>query len=373
MTLRERILSVYKGEIPDVMPYMLDVSHWFYHKHQLPWDLSISYDSPEYRLIDYHKQAGAGFYMPNLASFYSINCGDDINIEVIKEIQGNETSILWRYETPLGMIERRRVWVEGSYSWAIRDWSIKTESDLKILGYAMGNRIFKPRWDKYNEWVQYVGDDGVVYMPLGYSGIGYLLNYWMGIEGVMYAAADWPETMHEVVNQINGNTLDCVDLIAKSPAEIVIMGDNISSDVQPPWFFKEWSAPFYIEAIKRLHSAGKYVAVHIDGKLQDAIEMIRKTGADCADAVTPPPLGDLTPEECRREAGADFILSGGVSPDLWLPSVDIETFKKAVMCWIELRKQSPRLIASAGDQVPPNADEDRIKIMGDLVETYGRY
>lgn len=373
MTLRERILAVYKGDTPDVVPYMLDLSHWFYHKHQLPWDLSVSYDKPEYTLIDYHKQVDAGFYMPNLASFYTAEYRDDVSVEVIKESGTTETSILWRYETPLGSIERRRVWEEGSYSWAIRDWSIKTERDLKILGYAMSNRKFAPRWDKYDEWVNYVGDQGVVYMPLGYSGIGHLLNYWMGIEGVMYAAADWPQTMHEIVDQINESTLACVDLIAQSPADIVIMGDNISSDVQPPWFFKEWSAPFYTEAIKRLHNTGKYAAVHIDGKLRGAIEMVRETGADCADAVTPPPLGDLSPDECRREAGPDFMLSGGVSPDLWLPSVDIKTFKKAAIDWIELKKQSPKLIANAGDQVPPGADEDRIQIMCDLVDTYGKY
>ena len=58
MTMRERILAVYKGETPDVVPYMLDLSHYFYHKHHKPWDLSKSYDEPEYDLIDYHKKMG---------------------------------------------------------------------------------------------------------------------------------------------------------------------------------------------------------------------------------------------------------------------------------------------------------------------------
>ena len=34
MTMRERILAVYRGETPDVVPYMLDLSHWFYHKNR---------------------------------------------------------------------------------------------------------------------------------------------------------------------------------------------------------------------------------------------------------------------------------------------------------------------------------------------------
>jgi hypothetical protein len=82
---------------------------------------------------------------------------------------------------------------------------------------------------------------------------------------------------------------------------------------------------------------------------------------------------DLTPEACREEAGPDFILSGGVSPDLWLPSAPLHRFKKAVMDWIALKRHSPRLIAGAGDQVPPGADEERIHIMRDLLEEYGRY
>ena len=61
MTLRERILAVYRGQKPDVVPHMLDLSHWFYHRRKMSWDLSVSDVDPERDLIDYHKQAGVGF------------------------------------------------------------------------------------------------------------------------------------------------------------------------------------------------------------------------------------------------------------------------------------------------------------------------
>ena len=38
-------------------------------------------------------------------------------------------------------------------------------------------------------------------------------------------------------------------------------------------------------------------------------------------------------------------------------------FKKTVLDGLELKKQSPRLIANAGDQVPPGAVEERIEII----------
>ena len=373
MVLRERILAVYRGEKPDVVPYMLDLSHWFYHRTKRPWDLSISYTEPEYALIDFHKRMGAGFYMPNLASFYSVSYPETVKATTRKRNTNSTPEIIWHLETSRGCIERTRVWKDQTYSWGIRQWGICNEQDLLVFKDAMAERTFSPHWDRYEQWRDYVGEDGVVYISPGYSAMGLLLNYWMGVEATVYATIDYPELLHEVVDAVNKNILIFVDLLTESPAEVVIMGDNFSSDIQPPSFFDEWSRPFYEEAIRRLHGSGKFVAVHIDGKLKGAIEMIRTTQADCADAVTPTPMGDLSPDECRSEAGAGFILSGGVSPDLWLPETPVETFEAKVLEWLAQKHQTFRLIAGAGDQVPPGAEERRIALMRDLVEEHGGF
>jgi hypothetical protein len=371
MTCRQRIKAVYRGERPDQVPCMLDLSHWYYHKHRRPWDLSTSYLEPESELIEYHRQMGVGFYLPNLGSFYEVTYPEDVKVGVEKSGDGHV--ITWSFDTPLGRIERRRIWEEGSYSWAIGEWGVKTQKQVEILAYALANRRFRFLTERYQKWVDCIGDAGVCYVPLGYSGMGHLLSYWMGIEGTMYAVCDWPDTVRAAVDTINQSNLELIDVMAASPIEFAVMGDNFSSDIQPPGFFQRWSRDYYTEAIRRLHRAGKYVAVHIDGRLAGAIQMIRSTGADCADAVTPTPLGDLTPRQCREEAGPDFILSGGVSPDLWLPNVPVDRFKRAITDWTSLAADSPRLIANAGDQVPPFADENRIKIMRDTVSEYHVY
>ena len=84
-------------------------------------------------------------------------------------------------------------------------------------------------------------------------------------------------------------------------------------------------------------------------------------------------MGDLTPQECRDEAGPSLILSGGVAPNLWTKDASDQEFEQAVRAWLELQKRSPRLIANAGDQVPPGACEHRIALMRELVEKFGRY
>ena len=373
MTLRERILAVYRGDAPDVVPYMLDLSHWFYWKNRLPWDLSVPYEQPEYALIDYHRQVGAGFYMPNMGAFYAAPFADDVRATTEKRLRGDAPEIVWRLETPIGTIERARVWEERTYAWGISQWGIRTQADLRVFARAMAGRTYAPLWDRYRAWNEYVGDLGVVYLSAGYSAMGHLLNYWMGVEQVAYATADFPDLLRDTAEAVNANNLELIDLLCQSPAEIIIMGDNFSSDIQPPSFFATYSRDYYTEAAGRLHAAGKFVAVHIDGRLKGAIDMIRATGADCGDAITPQPMGDFSPEECREEAGPDFILSGGVSPELWLPHMPIESFERKVIEWLELKRQSPRLIAAAGDQVPPGAEESRIHRMRELVEERGHY
>ncbi|MDP6154197.1 MAG: uroporphyrinogen decarboxylase family protein [Phycisphaeraceae bacterium] len=373
MTHRERILAVYHGQTPDVVPCMLDLSHWYLHKNHLPWDLSVKQDQPDGRLIEYHRQLDVGFYIDNLGSFFDVHLPNDVTLRTDKHCVEGVPEIIWYIETPLGQIERRRRWEERSYAWGISQWGIRDEQDIHVFAHAMSRRRFSSDWRKYERWASEVGDLGVVYLMVGYSAMGYLMHNWMGVEGAIYATCDFPDAMHEAVDAVNANILELVDLAATSPAQVVMMGDNFSSDIQPPAFFDCWTRPFYEEAIERLHRAGKYVAVHIDGRLRGAISMIRESGADAGDAITPAPMGDLTPAQCRAQAGQDFILSGGVSPELWSANVPLEQFKQKVIDWLEIKALSPRLILAAGDQVPPGAEEDRIRIMRDLVQTHGTY
>ena len=66
MTPRERILAVYNGQTPDRVPYMLDLSHYYLHKFQLPWDLCNGYPKPDTGLMDYTAPSRPTFGMWSL-------------------------------------------------------------------------------------------------------------------------------------------------------------------------------------------------------------------------------------------------------------------------------------------------------------------
>ena len=200
------------------------------------------------------------------------------------------------------------------------------------------------------------------------------MNYWMGVENTIYASYDFEDELEECVQKINDNVLEQVKMMAAEfSAPVIIMGVNFSSDVQSPSFFSRWSKDFYAKAYEIIHENGKKVAVHVDGKLKGAIKMMKDIGVDCIDAVTPGSVGGCSPAEARAEAGNDLILSGGIPNELWYDYSPVEKFDEAVKAWLALKDVSPALIAAAGDQVPPGAEESRILRMTQLVEEYGYY
>jgi len=373
MTERDRLLTVYRGGTPDHVPFYLDLSHWFYQRHKVPFDLSVAVHGVEDDLLACHREFGAGFAIPNRISYFDVSYPPEVRSSVSRHETGRGPELTWTIETPLGSICRKRLWNESSYSWGISEWGVQDERGLRVLSYALSRAQYHPAWERYTCWREAVGGIGVPYLSVGYSAAGQLLNYWMGVEQTMFAAADMPAVLAEVIDAINTNLLNLIDLVCQGPAEVILMGDNFSSDIQSPRFVEKWSADFYREAFGRLHRAGKFAAVHVDGRLSGLLRVFASLGADCIDAVTPAPMGDLTAQQCRDEAGPALILSGGVPPPLWVEPASDGDFRRAVLAWLELRRRSARLIAAAGDQVPPGAPEHRIRMMRELVEEFGRY
>jgi len=374
MTPRERILAVYNGQKPDRVPYMLDLSHYYLHRFQKPWDLCNGYPEPDYGLMDFTKKMGAAFYCPQQPYWMKTEFTNGVKSSAVTNVVNGVPEITWRFDTPIGSIERIRVWNPGSYSWAIKKWGVTSEKDLEILAYAMSSRRYTPIPENYDAWADYIGEDGVVYGGVGYSAMGHLLNYWMGVENTIYATFDWEDLMEETVTKINDNILESMEIMASAfNMPVIGTGDNFSSDVQSPAFFERWSKDFYTKAFKIIHDHGKKASVHVDGKLKGAITMVREAGADCIDAVTPGSVGGMTPAQARAEAGNDLILSGGIPNELWYDYSPMSKFEDAVKDWLALKDISPALIAAAGDQVPPGAEEAKILRMGELVEEYGYY
>lgn len=367
MTERERLLKVLKGETPDRVPWFADLGHWFRAESGQQWDLfKVSNCTKE--IADLHREVRAGWYV-EVGSLHEEYYDDGVIRE--KELIGDRA--VERFLTPIGEIYMERKWSPVSYSWDITKLMVENIKDLEILLYAVERKKFISRYENWSVMEQIGGDVGLGFPGIGYTGLGSLMSYYMGVQNTIYAIYENPDIMGKYISSYNRKHLELVDLYCKSPAPHIIFTDNLSSDVQPPDIFRQYSYNHYKALAEHFHKAGKTVSAHLDGMLSGILEIVAESGIDVADACTPAPTGDLIPLEIRKQAGNKMILMGGISPTMWLPSTSENDFISHVREWLDLRKINNRLVQSAGDQVPPGTELKRIKLVYDIVEEYGRY
>jgi uroporphyrinogen-III decarboxylase len=372
MSLRERLLAVYQGRQPDVVPALADLSYW-HAAHGggkfIPGKTDGANREKVDALLDLHRRTGTAIHL-NLGSFYRETHASSMRVHSgIRSGAGGE-EYFHRFETPVGTVEEVREWSEITHSWPIIHHMVATVEDLKVVRYAFEHIAYQTNWDEYENVKQRVGELGVVVVGVPYTGSGFLMSRYAGIETTVLMSFDEPEELQATIATINTAHEKVFRLMAEGPCEVIMVSDNLSSDVQSPAWFHQYSAAHYREMARLAHANDKRLITHIDGRLRGLLGLVAELGVDGADAVTPAPLGDLTPAQCRAEAGRKFVLSGGVPPDAFNPAVPLEVFDQRVEAWLALAKESPALIIAPGDQLPPDGDIERVTRMARITEAY---
>ena len=102
-----------------------------------------------------------------------------------------------------------RKWSPVSFSWDITKLMIQTPKDLQILTYAIEQRRFRPKFENWQLMESAGGDIGLGFPHLGYTGLGSLMSYYMGVQNSIYAIYNEPELIKRYI--------DIYNIKAKSP------------------------------------------------------------------------------------------------------------------------------------------------------------
>lgn len=366
MTPKERIEAVYRDTRPDAVPWFADLSNWFVAEKKIKFIPAGSfYISNEE--IEFHKKLGVGAYL-NMGAFWKGKYCDETVKEIVK---ADDDLFTWTIETPIGTIEEQRRWSPVSFSWDITKRMLKTTEDMAVLRYAFERKYFDPDYERYYTMEEKLGDYGFIYAATGYCGIGFFISRFMGVANTYYALADQKEEVVKTFDVINAMRLRELEVMCDSPCTVIFFSDNLSTGTIPPHYFRTYGADFYTEMAEMAHTKGKFLSVHVDGTMNGLLPLLEECGVDGVDAITPAPMGDLTPAEIREQAG-NMVICGGIPATIWL-SGDDDIFEDCVKEWLELKEQSHRLILAPGDQVPPGTRIERIRRVRELNEQFGTY
>ena len=287
MNHRERILGVLRGERVDKIP-------WVHYDRHFP-------RGEKEREI---RNLGMGLCCSRPCFFT-----EHPNVEIVQSTKPGGV-ILRTYHTPLGSLtEKLKVGVGYGKARYGRDWKghvpriveylIKKPEDYEVMKFIVEDTEYKPYYEAIEDAERHLGGDGIVQVNLGYSPLQTIIIELTGVERFYIDYARHREKVLELYDVLDRKYEEKYRIAAKSPGEFFLYGDNIDGFLISPSFFERYCIPAYNKCARELHSTGRILGVHMDGRLKSLANLIGKAEIDVIEAFTPPPMGDLPIREAR--------------------------------------------------------------------------
>ncbi|MFH1742727.1 MAG: uroporphyrinogen decarboxylase family protein [bacterium] len=366
MNHRQRIITLLKGNTPDRVPWLADLDYWtegIVGRGELPRDFKRSE-----AYFELHRELRVGYYLQGYFPFET--CYDPSVIEKRWE-DGNDR--FCSLQTPLGTLRERSTYMPDSFTAAPQERMVKSVEDLRILRYIYEHTSFVPDYGEAKRRLGLLKDLGIVLCYTPKTPFMQLVVYCAGIETVVSLAMDAEEELAETLAVMEAKLDEGVKIAVASPAECLMIPENLSSEVVGKRFFETYMRECQTKWVNWIRDAGKYSFIHIDGTLRGLLHEESSVGFDVLEALTPAPVGDLAITEWREMAGPNPILWGGLPGLYFTPLVSDEEFDRFVREILEVMRQEPKYVLGVADQVPPDGLRYRIERVADLAERYGRY
>jgi uroporphyrinogen-III decarboxylase len=366
MTPRERILSILKGWQPDQVPWFGDLDYWANSliKRGLKPEGFIATED----YIKWHRELGVGFYLQGYFPYKQILSNCEVNewkegYKHFKEIN-----------TPIGSVRECWEYIPTSFSEGPIEHFMKSEEDIPVMKFIYENSRFEPDYDFAYKRKQQIGDQGVVLCYLPKSPFMHLLALEAGVMSVTMAALTTPNEFQDLLDTMKKAFDQAAQIAIDSPAEVLMIPENLSSEMVGPELFELYMYEYQKEWINKIREAGKYSFIHIDGTLGGLLKQEASVGFSVLEALTPHPVGDLKFEDLAGIVGdSKSILWGGIPGVYFTDCVSNEEFERHVKHVLDIMVKEPRYVLGVADQVPPDGLESRVKRVSELVEEYGKY
>jgi hypothetical protein len=365
MSNRSEVLDLLHGKPGGMVPWFGDLSYYYYSLERQD-KLEQKHRGPEGEKR-FYADFGVGIYLYTPDVFTVSYCG---------RVQYTEARtpdrIVLRFQTPVGSIESVQDYVPGQYCFAYSRHFVRTIEDLRVMRFVFQNARYSENYEAYRSYDRLWGEEGIGF-AMGVASMApmqKLLSRWAGVETTVLMCQDHPAEFAETFAAIEASQEPLVEVLAGCPAEVVILPENLASEVVGEGFFRRFNMPYYRQIVERLHAAGKKVAIHIDGGLKPCLGLLSACGFDIAEAVTPAPVGDVAVEELRKLAGPGIILWGGLPGGIFSRNYGEEFFEEYVLN--VLRHADGRFVLGVADQVPPDAVPARIRRVRELVRANPR-
>ncbi len=363
MNPRERILAVFEKKPRDKIPWNIRPEFWYVY-NKAKGSLPAKYTGKD--IAEICEEWGASWRCYSgyfVESFVKVWYEGDVEFKTSRS--GN--LVTTEIKTPRGVLREVSMLGEFGLSSRLVEYPVKSLEDFKTLRYLLENIRVEFDGEVYGKMKLRLGDRGVLWLFFPRSPLQALFINYMGVERTVRFLFRYKREVEDLMDDIKASNDRFYEALAPSPVEIFNLGENIDCRITSPKLFEEYCVPYYRERSDYLHKYGKYVHIHVDGWAKPILPLLRETGLDGVEALTVEPVGDMTLEDIKSTLGDEMVLLDGIPFIFFIPeAVSLEKFDKFVEKIISMFPEN--LVLGISDELPPPADENRVKRVSEIID-----
>ncbi len=246
---------------------------------------------------------------------------------------------------------------------------MKCEEDFKVRMWMEEHTWYEPNPEPVAKHFQGDGREGLSLGTLVTrckSAYQDLVEFHVGTEELVYAQADYPDTVRSLWELMVQNDLKAVKLSLESPYEYFISWEDSCTQNYSPAQYDEFIGSEIGQWCRLLSAAGKHYVQHACGHVAALTERMRDHGVFAIESISPPPTGNLTIRDARSMVGNTMGIIGGIEPTQFL-RLPIEKLGAYVESVIDDAKGGPFVLANS-DSCPPGVTVEKFKLVAEVAK-----
>ena len=287
MTLRERITTALKREMPDQIPFTC------YQELAPSAETVSSLNKLGFAVI--LRKEPFYFQQPNVETTVHQITDEKYPTELIV------------HKTPVGTLTQKAVIEPGYGSRWPTEHFVKYPEDYAVLEFIIRDTICVDDIDGFVEADRDLGDFG---MAIPRAADPPVLELWRRLTGLERFSYDWydcREEVQRVLDALSERNRKIWEITANTPCDFSCSGGNMTGDVVSPKMFDTLIMPHFEAEAVVMHGAGKTTLNHMDGMLKSLVDVIARCPIDVVEAFNA--LDGNVSLKRAREAWTDKALS----------------------------------------------------------------
>jgi len=296
-------------------------------------------------------------------------------LDVVERQAGRNTITEWR--TPHGTLQKLFRLTSDLATYGVRglevEYRIKSAADYAAAHYRLEHTDVVPTHEHFAIEPHAVGEDGPNMPDTACVPFHAFLRECAGYEHWYYELNDHPAQVKQFLAAPADQLASIQQIALDSAAHVLRFEGNYDSRLTPPPIFDRFFLPVALAYAERAHARGKLLCTHTDEDETLLHSRILACGFDVAEAFTPPPMTSAGIADARADWGERIAIWGGIASTMlsaWVPEADFEAHMVNLF-----HEAAPgrKFLLGTGDNVPTDADFQRVHRITRIVEECGRF